>query len=93
MEPKLAFLPIPWMPRFYLHIDGTTSSTEDEEGYELSDFAAAREEAVWAARELMAARLRDGKALGLSGSIRITDQCGSTLGIVQFRDALPPDDL
>ena len=77
------------MPRFYLHICDASSSTEDDEGYEFADVDAARVEAVWAARELMAADLRNGDPLGLNRFFRVTNENGETLFTVQFRDAVP----
>ena len=79
------------MPRFYLHICDGSCTIEDGEGYDFADAHAAREEAIWSARDLMASNLRDGKPLGLNRFFRVTDDKGATLFDVQFRDAVPQD--
>jgi hypothetical protein len=48
------------MPRFYFHISNGQGFIEDEEGIELTDEAAARSNAVAAARDVMAGDLREG---------------------------------
>jgi len=52
------------MPRFFLHIDNGTQRIEDEEGSELPNVEAAREEALGSARQLWAAAILKQQDIG-----------------------------
>jgi hypothetical protein len=77
--------------RFYLHIYGPNCALEDDEGYELPNAEAAREEAIKSARELMAESLRFGRPMGRNCFFRILDEGGHTVADVPFADAIPPE--
>ena len=76
------------MPRFFLHIDDGTQRIEDEEGSDLPDLAAARNEALHAARQLWAAAIRDGRDLGTGGFL-IAGGDGGVIDRLPMDDALP----
>lgn len=74
------------MPHFYLHISDDKPGL-DLEGGEYADFAAARRDAVIAAREIMIERLRADQEIDGS-AIEICDADGVLLDTVVFRDIL-----
>ncbi len=76
------------MPRFFLHIDDGTQRIEDEEGSDLLDLAAAREEALGAARQLWAAAILAGQDIAARGFV-ITDGNGTVMDTVDMDEALP----
>lgn len=76
------------MPRFFLHIDDGTQRIEDEEGSELPDLAAAREEALAAARQFWAAAILRQQDIGTRRFV-ITDDEGTVLDTVEMDEALP----
>lgn len=76
------------MPRFFLHIDDGTQRIEDEEGSDLPDLAAARDEALFAARQLWAAAIRDGRDLGVRRFL-IAEGDGSIIDTLPMDEALP----
>jgi len=76
------------MPRFFLHIDDGTQRIEDEEGSELLDLAAAREEARGAARQLWAAAILAGQDIEAHRFI-IADYDGRVIETVDMDEALP----
>ena len=76
------------MPRFFLHIDDGTQRIEDEEGSELLDLAAAREEARGAARQLWAAAILAGQDIEAHRFV-INDDEGRVLETVDIDDVLP----
>jgi uncharacterized protein DUF6894 len=76
------------MPRYYLHIRNTDYMALDDEGTDLPDLNAARECALAAAREILAGLIRIGDE-EWPESIVITDQSGTEIAAVPFRDALP----
>ena len=76
------------MPRFFLHIDDGTQRIEDEEGSELPDLSAAREEALNAARQLWAAAILKQQDIGTRRFLIVTDD-GSVNDVVEIDDALP----
>ena len=76
------------MPRFFLHIDDGTLRIEDEEGSELPDLTAARNEALRAARQLWAAAIRDGQDIGMRW-FTIAANNGSVIDTVAMDEALP----
>lgn len=73
------------MPRYFLHIDELDT---DPDGTELPDLEAARREAVLSAREMLAEWIILG-ADDIPTRIVITDEEGSILSVVHFRDVLP----
>ena len=73
------------MPRYFLHIDELDT---DPDGTELPDLEAARREAVLSAREMLAEWIILG-ADDIPTRIVITDEEGSLLSVVHFRDVLP----
>jgi len=76
------------MPRFFLHLDGEDGRIVDVEGSDLPDSAAAREEALVAARHMWAEAIRRGKDLSRN-SIVITDAEGLTIMVLPLIDGLP----
>jgi len=76
------------MPRFFLHIDDGTQRIEDEEGSDLLDVAAAREEALGAARQLWAAAILAGQDITAHCFV-ITDDDGRVMDTVNMDEALP----
>lgn len=74
------------MPRFYLHLsDG--ERILDEDGMVFDDLDGARDEAVRAARDIMADQVRRG-VLGLRDRIEIVGEDGKPLLVVTFREAV-----
>ncbi|MFL6845183.1 MAG: DUF6894 family protein [Allosphingosinicella sp.] len=61
--------------------------TEDEEGRELADLDAARQNAVREARSIMAAEMRDG-VLNLASFIEIEDKAAGTSVTLPFSEAV-----
>ena len=76
------------MPRFFLHIDDGTQQIEDQEGSELPDLDAAREEAIGAARQLWSAAILDGRDIG-AGSFLIANDQEEIITSIKMDDALP----
>lgn len=77
------------MARFYFHPCDDGERVEDPEGSELPDLAAAREEAIEAARHLWAAAVLAGQDIGTK-RFEIADEGGVCLLAVPFDDALSP---
>ena len=75
------------MSRFYFHVSNGSGFTEDREGEELADADEARAVATRAAREIMAADVRDGE-LDLTSLIRVEDQAGVLLFQLEFEHAI-----
>jgi len=75
------------MPHFYFHICNGNGFTEDEEGVALPDEAAARRNAVEAARDVMAGELREGQ-LDLTSFIEVEDQTHNLLFTLTFAEAV-----
>jgi hypothetical protein len=78
------------MPRFYFHMSSGEEFIEDPEGSDLPDLAAARAEAIDAARELMADRVRTGHPAD-GQEFLIFDAEGNQLDIIPFRSVLRLD--
>lgn len=76
------------MPHFFLHIEDGTQRIEDEEGSDLLDLAAAREEALGAARQLWAAAILAGQDIAARRFV-ITDGDGNVMDTVDMDEALP----
>ena len=79
------------MPRYFLHVNGRSGLLADPDGQECADLADARQEAIEAARDLMAECLRAGQPLGLHSEMIIADEQGATLATVSFHEAVPED--
>jgi hypothetical protein len=77
------------MSRYFLHLVTRSSRSEDPEGSELDSLAAARAEAIAAAREIMSECLRWGLLLGLNRHFDIVDARGRVLERVLFAEAIP----
>lgn len=74
------------MPRFFLSLrDG--EFLPDDEGQEFADLDAARDTALRGAREIMAEDVKRG-VLSLNDSVEITDENGTRVATVVFRDAV-----
>jgi hypothetical protein len=73
------------VPRYFFHLYNDLVA-KDEEGTELPDLAAAREQAAEHAREMVCASVREGH-LNLDHRIEVTDEAGKLLLTVTFRDA------
>jgi hypothetical protein len=73
------------MPRFFINVRSGNMLVEDPEGYNLPNLEAARDEALAAAREIMADGL---KSEGLScEQLEIHNDAGQLLTTVSVRDA------
>ena len=75
------------MPRWYLHVHDGKDAILDPEGSELPDVAAAHEEALAAAREMVADGLRGGKNRA-GWRFEIFDQDGAPVLMVPFSEAI-----
>ncbi len=74
------------MPRYFFHLHNGALS-RDEEGRELPDLEAARQEAIKAARELMGEDIKEG-LLRLGHRIEIGDEDGREVLMVPFAEAV-----
>jgi hypothetical protein len=75
------------MPRFYFHIVSEMDFLEDAEGVELVGEAEARDEAIDAAREILAERVRKGDVI--DGHVfDVRDDTGTKVFTLPFRDVL-----
>jgi hypothetical protein len=75
------------MLRYYMHMRNGSEFMEDYEGSDHPDIAAVHQEAVDAAREIMADQVRAGRMLG-RGKFLIFDEGGGELALIPFRAAL-----
>jgi hypothetical protein len=78
------------MPRYYFHIRQGDILIQDPEGIEVAETEALKEEAVEAARDLLA----DGDLQGLDRRewlYEIADESGATVLTLLFSDAVEPD--
>jgi hypothetical protein len=75
------------VPLYYLHISDGAGFVEDEEGQQLADDAAARAQAIAAARDIMAAELREG-ALDLGTFIEVENEKREWLFTITFAEAV-----
>ena len=75
------------MPRYYFHIRSSNGLIRDPDGTELPDLPAALSDAELAARDLLAALLKDGAVL--DGQVfEITDADGHVVERLPFRNVL-----
>ena len=78
------------MPRYHFHIRKGDVLVEDSEGIEVSDAEALEEEAIEAARDLLA----EGDLQGLDRRIwvyEVADESGATVLTLPFSEAVEPD--
>jgi hypothetical protein len=76
------------MPNYYMHLFNSVGPVRDEEGRDLPDLAAAREEAIRNARSIMAEEIRAG-GLDLSARIEIASPTPDDLcDTLVFSDAV-----
>ncbi|XHR99057.1 hypothetical protein ACFB49_06520 [Sphingomonas sp. DBB INV C78] len=73
--------------RYFMHFGGESEFVADEEGRELPNDVIARNEAVAAARDLMAADVREGH-LDLTCFIAVENEAHDLLFSVTFENAL-----
>ena len=75
------------MPRFHLNLYNGLGLTADEEGVELADAAAAREEAVRSIRSLVSEEAKQGH-IDLSGRVEIIAENGDHVTTIRFAEAV-----
>jgi len=80
------------MPMYYFHHQKADQLLQDDEGDDLPDLAAARDEAFQSARELIANAARAGRD-ARNESFVVVDDLGQTVLVLKFVDALdsPPE--
>jgi hypothetical protein len=76
------------MPKFYFHTKMSDELFRDPEGEELPDTDHAIEEAIMAAREILAAAIRAGKEPPID-TIVIADDRGRQIEVVPLAEVLP----
>jgi hypothetical protein len=76
------------MARFYFHIREHDHIKPDPEGCDLPDLAAARNEALQSAREILSSAIR-GPDPHLFDCFVIADEAGRELATVSLKEALP----
>jgi hypothetical protein len=79
------------MPRYFLNILDGIELINDPDGEEFEDLAAAEQEALQGARDLMAECLRAGAPLGLGREMVIADEDDTVVATVPFASAIPPE--
>jgi uncharacterized protein DUF6894 len=79
------------MPHYHFHLHNSVGSVEDEEGRDLPDLAAAREEGLGDIRSIIAEDVRHGR-LDLCGRLEVVDGTGRLLLTLAFVDALDMSD-
>lgn len=78
------------MPRFYFHLFDDLVSI-DEEGKDLPSKDAARDEGIRSARDIACAEVMRGR-LNLAHRIEITDEAGTVMNTIWFREVLRVDE-
>ncbi|AXV15209.1 hypothetical protein CYG48_05520 [Neorhizobium sp. SOG26] len=73
--------------RYFFHIRKHNHLQLDPEGVELPSHTAALEEAVEAARELLAVKVRNGEVVN-GDQFEITDEKGQIIHVLPFRSVL-----
>ena len=76
------------MSRFYFHIKSGETIDRDDEGQELPNVAAAKEEALASARELLSDAIKGAKD-DVPNYFIVADARGQEVATVALRDALP----
>jgi hypothetical protein len=75
------------VPRFFFHIRDNEDLVEDLEGVEMASVQTARDEAVKAAREMLAERLLRGETVD-GQTFEICDEMGTKLFSVPFKSVI-----
>jgi hypothetical protein len=75
------------MPRYNFNVIAQNESFPDVEGQEVADLIAAYNEAIAAARDILADLVREGKPID-HRRFEITDEAGEVLLVVPFINAL-----
>ena len=75
------------MRRYFFNVHNGTGLTEDQEGLELLNLEAAREQALLGIRSLVGEELETG-TIDLNGRLDICDDQGSVLLSVPFKEAV-----
>jgi hypothetical protein len=75
------------MPRYFFHVREGNTLNRDEEGQELPDAEAARQEAISTSREMLGEKLLHGGSLN-HRTIEIADETGHVVDEVSSRDVL-----
>jgi hypothetical protein len=75
------------MPRYFVDLVHPGHVSSDEEGMELPDMAAVRNEVETTIREIAAESVRRGDGIG-DGEIQVRDANGGRLLTVKFRDVV-----
>jgi uncharacterized protein DUF6894 len=76
------------MPLFYFHIHEDGNILHDEEGSEILDVQAAREEAIEGIRQIISAAVLTGNPLRLEREMHVDDDAGHTLLRIMFRQVV-----
>jgi len=77
------------MPIYFIHVHEGGRRAKDKEGKCFPDLRAAEQEAIKAAREMAAQKVRAGKLLDLSSRLEIFDVDGKLAAVVTFKAAIP----
>ena len=75
------------MPRYYFHIRCHDELIQDHEGVELAGEHEAKDEAIKAAREMLAERILKGEAVD-GHEFDVRNEAGVELFSIRFRDVL-----
>jgi len=75
------------MPHYYFHVREGSTLNRDNEGQDLPNVEAAREEAISIFREILGEKLLHGGSLN-SCSIEISDETGRVVDVVNAKDVL-----
>ena len=78
------------MTQFFMHLRHGNEFVEDLEGADYDGLEQACQDAICAAREIMADRLRQGRPLD-GDRFEIADETGQTLAVIHFHDAIPAE--
>lgn len=76
------------MTRFFFHLNNGTGLTLDHEGQEFPNRDAALSRAMLEVRAIIAADVRDGRAIAMSSNMIVDDEYGVEIGRVGFSDAV-----
>lgn len=75
------------MPHYHLNLFNS-ADTYDEEGRDLKDLAAAKDEAIRSSRDLMAEHVKAGEPIDLGHYIEVADDEGKVLVTIDFRELI-----
>lgn len=75
------------MPKFFINLRSGESVHADPEGYDFETVAEAREEAVLAAREMLARKVKNGEVVD-GQQFEIADDSGTILDVVPLRSVI-----